>query len=495
MLDSVFSSTAPPPFIPIEAREEWLSSSNWVERLHSLHRAAVRLDALRDSAHVGSVHSWNFSAGKFRLPSTAYVQHIGLITVTYARLLKTFSTTLRLYHNLRSLRLEAFVIDAPFRQTLSELVRLDNLALYGCDIVARNGFVISLRSFTISAEDSMACIAKEPREPIRLASPESLHTLHLGAPGETPSLLTAFRRAQYSHLTTLLLERLSDLEMFLAFLTQCPGLEVLKITTVDPDIIVSLLQYTLSPETIPALRDLTVRQEILGFFSSNRPIDTVTILGSLASTHASSPIGHFPPTILNDLLKASVPLISLSIPETSPTLELLTAITSLFPQLKQLSIRLTQPTLFRRSLTRCCRGCEVSVDKRCPILRDADVFRDIPQDDLSDAEDEKPPPSMTLVRIPKELEISSLTNFHKIVNWICTGAGSLPQSIEVLRFLWDEDCYVPDFSREREHQVIATLTHLYAHLRKFQRGPSWLWTREGAVWRQIGTDSYIQAVL
>ncbi|KAF7374151.1 hypothetical protein MSAN_00296700 [Mycena sanguinolenta] len=124
----------------IEAGGWWyhLNRYNWVEPLRKLHRAALRLDALADSPHVGSVHSWKFAVVD-SLPS----EH----EATNARLLKVFSATLSLYHNLRSLHLEGLVIDAPFRQTFSELSRLENLALHTCNIVTRNGFVMSLRSF------------------------------------------------------------------------------------------------------------------------------------------------------------------------------------------------------------------------------------------------------------------------------------------------------------------------------------------------------------
>ncbi|KAJ6486997.1 hypothetical protein C8R45DRAFT_1214255 [Mycena sanguinolenta] len=471
----------------IESPGERLRKDNWIERLHKLHRAAVRLDALAGSMHVASVHSWKFVCGTFLLPSVTAIEHIGLVTPTYERLLNTFSTTLCLYRNLRSLRLEALVIDTPFRNALSELSRLENLGLDPCDIVGRNGFVMSLRSFTISAPTPKVHAPAVPREPLWIVAPDSLHTLHLDAPSETAPLLTAFRRAQFPRLVTLSLQHLSDLDMFLAFLARCPELEVLKITTVHPDVIVSLPQYTLSHVAIPALQDLTVHGEMLGFFSLNRPITMVKILNN-PPTRWKQSVEDFTPSVLTDLLTASVPLLSLSIPETSKTPEFLASITSLFPQLKQCSIHLKRPI----SQWACCpRRRSVSVDKRRPVLRDTDAFNDIPQDDLSDAEDDKLP-FITPVRAPKDPEMSSLTNSHKVVTWICNGTASLPQQIEDLRFLWNN---ARGFSPAQEHEVIAALSHHYTHLCEVQIGPVSIWTREGTVWRKRGTDSYLQVVL
>ncbi|KAJ6483113.1 hypothetical protein C8R45DRAFT_1075462 [Mycena sanguinolenta] len=542
----------------IETGGERLTKDNWIERLRGLHRAAVRLDALAGSTHVGLVHSWKFVGKSFLLEPVSRIQHhciprdlrtavtaakppqapmnvgcvggrwvdrrqrsvrtcqhnladltsasfaegdprrstdvnacqqtsltgarnavhMGLVPATERRLVETFSATLSLYRNLRSLHLEALVVDAPFRQAFSELSRLENLALYSCDIVARDGFVMNLRSFTISAQEPTARTTNPARGPLRIVNPDSVDTLHLDASDETAPLLAGFRGAQFPHLVVLSLQHLRDLDMFLAFLARCPGLEVLKIPTVHPDIIASLPQYTLSLDTIPALRNLAIHGEMLGFFSLNRPIDTVTIVNEprpLRRRPLPAPV--FTPTVLNDLLKTSGPLLSLSIPEISPTLELLNSIASLFPHLQQLSIHLTQPMLGRMT---CCgygRTRPTSADERHPVLHDADALNDIPEETLSDVEQDNP---------------SSITRV--IIDWICNGAASLLQEIEVLRFFWNKNALVSNLSPLQEHEVIATLGHLYAHLREVQIGPFLLWTREGT-WRKSGTDSYLQVVL
>ncbi|KAF7374261.1 hypothetical protein MSAN_00309100 [Mycena sanguinolenta] len=463
----------------IEAGGVWsqVKKANWVEWLHRLHRTAVRLDVLATSPHVGSVHSWRFAAcGIPQFSEHSEIQHFGLFISTYMRMLNTFSTTLSHYHNLRSLHLEAIVIDEPFRQALLDLSRLEDLALRSCDIAARSGFVLRLRSFAISGRTLPE--PKLPREPLRIACPEALHTLHLDAPEETTPLFAGFSLEPFPQLSVLSLEYLSDLEIFLGFLAQCPRLEVLTINRVHPDLITSLPRYTVSSNTVPLLRKLAVRQEMLGLLAPNRPLAAVTIFSSPSndwSEERTISTEDFMP-IFNDLLKGSTPLLSLSVPKILPTLDLLTAITSFFPHLQELSIHLEQPKYFLNMSFR--RPRPESPDTRCPVLHDDDAFDNIPEDDLSDAEENKPS-SVALVRVPRQTEMSSSTNLHQIFHWIFTGAASLPREIEVLRLIWDEDSLVqPDFSLEEQHEVIKTLSYLYPHLRELGMGyPKSLWTQ------------------
>ncbi|KAF7374140.1 hypothetical protein MSAN_00295400 [Mycena sanguinolenta] len=335
---------------------------------------------------------------------------------------------------------------------------------------------MSLRSFTILAWEHISRAPQVLQEPLRIVAPDALHTLHLGAHGEIPSLLTAFGRAQFPHLVVLSWGHLSDLDIFLGFLTQCPVLEVLKITKVHTDVIISLPRYTLLPDAIPVLRDLTVCEEMLGFFALNRPIATLTILKS-----PPRPISISPSLVNRECLTPEVLIV--------PTQELLTSITSLFPHLQHLSIDLIQRML--GSVMYCGIGAppRISVDERCPVLHDADAFNDIPEDDLSDVEDSSP--SIVRVQVPKELEASSSTSLQPdILSWICNGAASLPQKLEVLRLIGNQH-----FSPAREHAVIAILSYRYPHLRELEMERLVLWTRKGALWRKSGTDSYLEVVL
>ncbi|KAF7376936.1 F-box domain-containing protein [Mycena sanguinolenta] len=408
-----------------------------------------------------SVRSWRFGANECSGLSPRWsIQLSKLFKTTYMRLLNTFSATLSLYRNLRSLHLEALIIDASFRQSLSELPRLENLALRSCDIVERNGFAMKLRSFAISERTLLQRDIPRPREisrqPLTMMSPESLYALYLDSPAKTAPLLAGFGHAQFPHLVVLSIEHVSQLDILLDFLARCPKLEALTITTVCPDLIASLPRYTLSPNTTPALRDLTVRAEILSLFTLNRPIGAVTILNE----------------------PASVPLLSLSIPETTPTPDLLTGIT-----IHSGSSGPPPPP---------------SVKRRCPVLCDADVFNNIPKDNLSDAEQDESP-SIVIVQIPQKPDLPlSSTKLHQVLHWIFDGTASLPQEIEILRLIWDEN--LPSFvwakfSVVEQQEIVAKLSHLYPHLREVRIGYSdSVWNREGAVWRKCGTDSYMQVV-
>ncbi|KAJ7091782.1 hypothetical protein C8R44DRAFT_647265 [Mycena epipterygia] len=135
----------------IDAGGAWqgIQTNNWTDRLHKLHRAAVRLNRITESPHIASIQSWKFIARDVGAYRPSDIQHFALFDSTYERVLKTFSTTLRLHHNLRSLHLEGLTIDSPFRRTLWSLSKLEDLTLSSCDIVARDGFILRLASFTV----------------------------------------------------------------------------------------------------------------------------------------------------------------------------------------------------------------------------------------------------------------------------------------------------------------------------------------------------------
>ncbi|KAF8210020.1 hypothetical protein K438DRAFT_1571452, partial [Mycena galopus ATCC 62051] len=64
----------------IDAGGGWqgIDGDNWIDRLHKLHRAAVRLDALAESPHIEFIRSWRFLPcdGKYPWPSPHRLQRI-----------------------------------------------------------------------------------------------------------------------------------------------------------------------------------------------------------------------------------------------------------------------------------------------------------------------------------------------------------------------------------------------------------------------------------
>ncbi|KAF8181180.1 hypothetical protein K438DRAFT_1768021 [Mycena galopus ATCC 62051] len=484
-----------------------VTQDNWIDRLHRLHRAAVRLDSLAKSPHVGSIRSWKFIATEqdpVRRSTDRDIQHFGLLNSTYERVLSSFSFTLPLYDNLKSIHLQVFTIDAAFRKTLANLPRLENLTLSSCEITARTGCVLGLRSFTISGGPQLSAkstrrrrVQGATRETLQIVSPEVLHALHLDAPREITPLLTGFGRAIFPHLAVLSLQNLFDLDCFFSFLKQCPRLESLAINTVDVDLIASLPEYDLPPDTIPHLRNLTGQQELFSLFTVNRRITTATILEP-PPTHPreeSAISAESMVLVFNDLLKASTPLLTLSIPEISPTLDFLATITSSFPQLQELSIHLKQPNSF---ICVCGWPHPKSVDTRYPILRDAEAFDNTPEDNISDDEHDEPTP-ICLFQVSSNLQMpKAQTNVHDILRWIFSDTGSLPPAIEVLKLIWqDKDPLIQwhRFTLAEEYDDIAVLSRLYPHLHEVRLGyPEILWKRNGASWRKCGTDSYMMVV-
>ncbi|KAJ7234105.1 hypothetical protein C8J57DRAFT_1531878 [Mycena rebaudengoi] len=81
-------------------------------------------------------------------------KHFVLLEKLYKRIIATFASTLGLYHNLRSLHLQGVTVDTHTRNTLSSLSSLETLTL-ACDITARDGDLMKLKSFTIRLVTSL----------------------------------------------------------------------------------------------------------------------------------------------------------------------------------------------------------------------------------------------------------------------------------------------------------------------------------------------------
>jgi hypothetical protein len=121
----------------------------------------------------------------------------------------------------------------------------------------------------------------------------------------------------------------------------------------------------------------------------NRPVSAVAIF--------RKSMEHLSPKdlilVLQNLSRSSVPLLSLSLPPAPPSLETLETVASLFPALRELTINIFPPDdgIACRFPARPDR----SLDMRCPVLYDDDAFNNLPNDDISDAEDE-PTPNVVL---------------------------------------------------------------------------------------------------
>jgi hypothetical protein len=93
--------------------------------------------------------------------------------------------------------------------------------------------------------------------------------------------------------------------------------------------------------------------------------------------------------------RATVPLQSLNLSRAEPSLEILANISSLFPELKQLSLKFRGISIFRcgGASDSESSGSPIIVDRRTLELNDDEAFtRILPSDDISDAEEDTPPP-------------------------------------------------------------------------------------------------------
>ncbi|KAJ7909139.1 hypothetical protein B0H13DRAFT_2273000 [Mycena leptocephala] len=465
------------------------NEENWVDRLQELHRSAVRLDRLAKSSHVGSIRSWMFM-GNNNSPGLAYlhVQNIHMFDVIYDRVLAKFSSTLGLYQNLRSLYLGSITIDEPFRTTLSSLSMLEDLTLRVCDVVAREGFLMEVHLFSFSGDLIRRGARSNTTLPLRIVSPKGLYKLDIDATPDSMSLITGFGAGKFPDLVDLSLHELFDVEVLLGFLNQCPRLEALTIRRDPGNMVVSLPKY-LPRDIIPRLQRFTGLQELVGLFVLNRPVGAVT-----AFYESRDFIGGAPHTsvetlllLLNDILRSSVPLLSLCLPSAPPSLDLIEAIASRFPEIKELSLTIFQPRSLLSMRVYANYGVpKVDLDIRSPELRDEDAFDNLPEDDLSDTEGYVPPP-VVVVQHRADPEIITSTNLHTILNWIVCGRVLLPPTMEVLRFEVHEEEIPKEprvISLDDQHRVIAALSEQCPLIRAVHIGyPSNFWRREGTLWK------------
>jgi hypothetical protein len=246
------------------------------------------------------------------------------------------------YHNLRSVQLQGVTVDMHTRTSLSSLINLESLAL-ACDITARDGNLMKLKSFTISATPGVSTAVTV--EPLRIVSAEHLGSLDIDHRREMLSLLTGFQAMKFPQLVSISLGFISDEDIvFFEFLQRCPQLESLAIHSVyltsdDP------LPSRLNASAIPRLGNLTVPLVLIDTFTPNRPVNTVSVKRSYPYDHVAIPSGdaeEYLALLFKDLLHASVPLQFLSIPPISPTLKCFAAITSACPHLIALAIDVTE---------------------------------------------------------------------------------------------------------------------------------------------------------
>ncbi|KAJ7447573.1 hypothetical protein B0H11DRAFT_2082649 [Mycena galericulata] len=439
---------------------------NWVENVGHLHRTAVRVDKLLEGPHARLVRSWKVTfdfehAVKLSLPHS---QMNRLLDNLYRRVAKSFSTTIGCYHNLSSLNISNFTFNEGFRSALASLSRLEDLTFWNCKMVARNGF-LKLRSLTLAGFSGA-----NSEEPLQLASPGSIHRLDINDTRELGPTIAGFGLAKLSNLVQLSLQHIpaSHVTQFFYFLRQCPRLNLLEVQLSQPA--ASIQPHHVDSDTIPLLRAITAPPFLVRLLAPTRPVNAVVLK---LSGNQLTPDDLM--LVCSDISRSSAPLHTLSIPRTPLSPELLAAITSLFPDLRDLGIQFWRRR--NRRLHRFHRTVDPvipPIDQQSLDLRDDDAFDDRTAEDISDAEPEPTPIVSVMQDFMAREEMINVSGIHEFVDWIHGGRLSLPPSIEILRLnlniIPSSSAY---FSWEQlQHQAIAALSRLCPLLEEVHFGCS-----------------------
>ncbi|KAJ7359121.1 hypothetical protein DFH08DRAFT_800994 [Mycena albidolilacea] len=454
-----------------------LDKGNWMDRVRHLHRTAVRLDRLAEGSFPPSVHTWKvtFSRGMLLSHSHPDIENIHLFDTLSNRVLRTFFATLKNYRNLASLHIGFTTIDLFSRETLISLLSLKDLHLHNCDIVAAEGLL---------TVDGLKMVECSPTQSVRLVCPDTLRTLDI-VPRISP-LIAGFGSDTLRSLVNLSVQRVCDTKELFRFLSQCPQLQYLAIQTLTDSL------PAVPHSTIPLLRSLTAPSNIVRELAPGRPVGNVVIFDGLTASYLMP--------VCIDISRGTVPLHTLCLSCWLLTWDILAAILSLFPELKELSLKLL-PGGYGYPGQDGTSGTSYSpVDRQTLVLNDDEAFLDSPPaDNISDVESEDLPPfivtkHMWVKKLYAVQEQSNLFLFHMqsqyqdVLEWLMDGSLSFPPNIEVFRveehatLFGDPDFQLPVAD---QHQVIAVLSRLYMHLREVQFGSELLgssWTRTGDLW-------------
>ncbi|KAJ7493018.1 hypothetical protein B0H11DRAFT_2396431 [Mycena galericulata] len=468
---------------------ENVDRSNWVPTTQDLHCSVLRLKKLAASTHASSVRSWHFrgSLGFSELAERhPEVFNIYLVEKTYLNVVRKFTTALTVHTNLRTLHLDQFTIDLPFRETISSLTRLEDVSLQSCDIPSRTGPVLCIQTFALLryASDGSAWYTFCD-EPLHLLSPATLRTLTLHHCRDAKAMLSVFAD-----------ESLVFPDLATLSIKMCP-------THISPD----PCQTVSLPPRFPEV-----------FQRASPPGD---------DAHAWPPEEDIARDLV-DIACTSCPVLSLSLEAPiGGAVEICSAIANHFPELRNLALAMKEPPAERQwtSLTDDIDEDEASgdesdlsdfeVDERTLELSENGSLESIAtfgdpsaiiclsddsEDDTSFFPDTLLPGHMYCVVLPPAAANSVVpqyepTSYSTLLDCISADMISLPTTLVSLRVA----VTTPDIfyevrriavSLESQHRALLALERQLPLLREleFEGGT---WTCSGETWTEKGTGARV----
>ncbi|KAJ7130672.1 hypothetical protein C8R46DRAFT_1329556 [Mycena filopes] len=474
-----------------------LNTANWMERARYFHRAADRLDKLRQPPYVESVRSWKVVLDNGYIPllrSPANAERIRVLDDIYRRVATTFSATFGRYNRLTSLHIQHFTI-LPLVGAIASLSSLDELRLDNCHITEALRD-LKLRTLGVSGLNPVL----EDAESLPIASPAVLRNLFVDS--QLPQLITGFGAQKMQVLVQLSVQVVRQVEQFFSFLERCPQLESLVVNGFYRD---TTLPRSVAAETIPRLRSLAGPPALMSLLAPGRPLTTARISRDYGRDGGlDAAVAHLLLTACSNIARSSAALHSLHLPHPrrSPDDFFGTIIPLFTADLRELVITIPVSTFFG-----CGRNGDPGADGKVEVgekLQDEQAFDDLPEDELSDTEAEEKerhaPPPFIVHHNPsapraKSGASSGTKPMHTILDWILSETVSSPlRNLEVLSMEAGEGLWLELFSETEQHQAIAALLTPCPRLQHVRFGPvSSGWRRVGEVWRSE-TGSCIRIV-
>ncbi|KAJ6462073.1 hypothetical protein C8R45DRAFT_528226 [Mycena sanguinolenta] len=468
-----------------------LSPGNWIDGFHRLHRAAVRVDELGASSFAALVRSWSVKFPQFLPTSRLQIKNMNLFVAMRDRVISRFFATLGLFQNISSLHVKTCKIDCAGWETIMCLPLLHTLHLQVSDI--------DMGHRSISAAG-----LRESKAALRTPSPRMLHSLRMD---DALYLLDEFAASELHHLVHLsipVIRSISNMELFVQFIEQCPRLEslaieapfpVTRVSSIDgPPRFLPLINFINVPgHALPVLHTLTGPSHLIRSLAPNRPIRSVRFVESHLDVHELL-------SVCTDISRSTIPIHALalpcvmipesvlSIPALPPTqsvaiLGFLHAIISLFPDLRALSLSLPNSMLtpgvncmlFRR------QGYKYEVDERLLVFSDADAFDNLPVEELSDDELTEDVDADVVTEGFSIHPMGSMTSdIQTILACISDDTLDLPHNIESFHL---EAPIGEEMPLVKQHQALFTLSERYGRLCEVQVGG------RATVWRRRGGEN------